>query len=439
MFKSDKSFKILAYAVTLTFALAILYPLVYIVSNSLKDNNAIYELPPSLLPDPAESVTFVVDYNEDDFEDDAALEEALLRDTVRLFFGGLNALKEESVYEFVFYGTNDGEVIYSARAHKMLLELERDFGTYASTIFKEKTLMYGERYAKAMNKIDHDFVKSQPLPELDIYRASYDQRMKSYVDEKYQLSGSLTAVSDRDNNWLHLETFKYYQLLPSFAYHQNDRVVKFSFFAFMGNTVIVILWAMLTQTVLCSMSAFPISRMLSPKWSKVMLMFFLGTTMIPVVSILLPQFIMFREMGFYNNYAALLLPFLLPFGFFVYLYKGFFDRLPNSLFEAARIDGASHIYIYARIAMPLSKPIISLIALQTFLSNWNDYLWAWMVTERQELWTLNVALYNLSQNSAIKQNFVMGLSVLTILPVLLITIVFSSKVKQSIASTGIKG
>lgn len=89
--------------------------------------------------------------------------------------------------------------------------------------------------------------------------------------------------------------------------------------------------------------------------------------------------------------------------------------------------------------MPLSKPIISLIALQTFLANWNDFFWAWLVTEKQSLWTLNVALYNISKNQFIKMNFIMGLSLLSILPVMLLTIIFSSQIKKSIISSGIKG
>lgn len=74
---------------------------------------------------------------------------------------------------------------------------------------------------------------------------------------------------------------------------------------------------------------------------------------------MLPQLIMYREMGAYNNYAALLLPFLYPYGFYVYLYKGFFDQIPGSYFEAAELDGAGSFYLYTRICMPLSKPIIS--------------------------------------------------------------------------------
>ena len=161
--------------------------------------------------------------------------------------------------------------------------------------------------------------------------------------------------------------------------------------------------------------------------------------MIPFASIMLPQLVMYREMGAYNNYAALLLPFLYPYGFYVYLYKGFFDQIPGSYFEAASLDGASNFYLYSKICMPLSKPIISLIALQTFIGNWNDFFWAWMVTEDQNLWTLNVALYNISNNVSTKQNALMGLAVVTITPVILLSILFPKQLKQSIVASGVKG
>ena len=89
--------------------------------------------------------------------------------------------------------------------------------------------------------------------------------------------------------------------------------------------------------------------------------------------------------------------------------------------------------------MPLSKPIISLIALQTFIGNWNDFFWAWMVTEDQNLWTLNGALYNISNNVSTKQNALMGLAVVTITPVILLSILFSKQLKQSIVASGVKG
>ena len=157
--------------------------------------------------------------------------------------------------------------------------------------------------------------------------------------------------------------------MPAYIYPNNQHVVKWGFMTFVMNSIIVIGFAMIAQVILCSISAFVISRMLSPKAGRFVLLFFLGGMMVPFASIMIPQLIMYREMGAYNNYAALLLPFLYPYGFYVYLYKGFFDQIPGSYFEAASLDGAGSMYLYTKICMPLSKPIISLIALQTFIGN----------------------------------------------------------------------
>ena len=243
--------------------------------------------------------------------------------------------------------------------------------------------------------------------------------------------------------WLMYVSISFYLTAPFFrvmVQNMSDRLLtSFVFLTFVMNSILVIGFAMVSQVILCSVSAFVISRMLSRKAGNLVLLFFMGGMMIPFASIMLPQLIMYQKMGAYNNYAALLLPFLYPFGFYVYLYKGFFDQIPGSYFEAASLDGASPFYLYKAICMPLSKPIISLIALQTFIGNWNDFFWAWLVTEDQKLWTLNVALYNISNNSGTKQNALMGLAVVTITPVILLSILFSKQLKQSIMASGVKG
>lgn len=227
--------------------------------------------------------------------------------------------------------------------------------------------------------------------------------------------------------------------MPGYIYPESETIQRFGFMTFVFNSIIVIGFAMVAQVLLCSICAFVISRKLSKRAAKFVLLFFLGGMMVPFASIMLPQLIMYKQMGAYNNYLALLLPFLYPYGFYVYLYKGFFDQIPASYFEAAELDGAGSFYLYSKICMPLSKPIISLIALQTFIGNWNDFFWAWLVTEDQKLWTLNVALYNISNNVATKQNALMGLAVVTITPVILLSILFSKQLKQSIVASGVKG
>ena len=438
--RSECSLKIVAAVVSLLFAALMLYPMIFAVSSSMKDNAKIYEVPPRLLPDAANSVSLVLDYTGMDFSDEEQMRDTMFRDNVLAMFGISYKLSEESIMEIQVYGMRDGKTVFHSRAHQMKLQMERDYGVYKSTAIKEEVLLHEDRYVRANESIGYEFdpAGGLELPEEGLAE-QFLEPVTSLLTEKYPTTGTLVGVGDKVKNLLNLESFKYYLDMPRYIYPNNERIAKMGFMTFVLNSVIVIGFAMVAQVILCSICAFVISRQLSERASKAVLLFFLGGMMIPFASIMIPQLIMYREMGAYNNYAALLLPFLYPYGFYVYLYKGFFDQIPGSYFEAAELDGAGSFYLYSKICMPLSKPIISLIALQTFIGNWNDFFWAWLVTEDQKLWTLNVALYNISNNAGTKQNALMGLAVVTVTPVILLSILFSKQLKQSIVASGVKG
>ena len=438
--KSERFLKIVAVTVSLLFAALMLYPLVFAVSSAMKDNSQIYKVPPKLLPGKANSVSFVLDYTGQEFQNAEEMKDQMLKDNVLVMFGTNFKFADQSIMEIHVYGTREGKTLFHSRAHQMKLQMECDYGIYKRTAIKKEILLHDDRYVRACESIGYEFDEKgiDKVPEEGLANDFQDQ-ITPVIQEKYTTAGTLVSIGNRTKNLLSLESFKYYLDMPAYIYPQSERVVKYGFLTFVMNSVIVIGFAMIAQVILCSVCAFVISRQLSQRAGKFVLMFFLGGMMIPFASIMLPQLIMYREMGAYNNYAALLLPFLYPYGFYVYLYKGFFDQIPGSYFEAAALDGAGSWYLYSRICMPLSKPIISLIALQTFIGNWNDFFWAWLVTEDQNLWTLNVALYNISNNAGTKQNALMGLAVVTITPVILLSILFSRQLKQSIAASGGKG
>ena len=436
----ERFLKIVAVTVSLLFAALMLYPLVFAVSSAMKDNSQIYKVPPKLLPGKANSVSFVLDYTGQEFQNAEEMKDQMLKDNVLVMFGTNFKFADQSIMEIHVYGTREGKTLFHSRAHQMKLQMECDYGIYKRTAIKKEILLHDDRYVRACESIGYEFDEKgiDKVPEEGLADDFQDQ-IAPVIQEKYTTAGTLVSIGNRTKNLLSLESFKYYLDMPAYIYPQSERVVKYGFLTFVMNSVIVIGFAMIAQVILCSVCAFVISRQLSQRAGKFVLMFFLGGMMIPFASIMLPQLIMYREMGAYNNYAALLLPFLYPYGFYVYLYKGFFDQIPGSYFEAAALDGAGSWYLYSRICMPLSKPIISLIALQTFIGNWNDFFWAWLVTEDQNLWTLNVALYNISNNAGTKQNALMGLAVVTITPVILLSILFSRQLKQSIAASGVKG
>lgn len=437
---SDLSLNIVSILITVVSVLLILFPFVLTIGNAMKDNVKIYDIPPKLLPDPAHSLSLTVDYT--DFKGNKSeLETTLQNDMVTAMFGIYTKLDHESIFEIKFYGVQDGKTIFYSRAHQIQLQMEKDYGIYEGTVLKPQTLLHKDRAQRVANIIGYEF-DTQGLPKHnapEVLQEETMEKLDTVFAKKFPLKGELMACKTVKNNMLLLENFVHYMKLPNYMYSNNPTIQRYGFMSFVGNTVLVIGFAMVAQVLLGSICGFVISRLMTPRAARFALLFFLGAMMIPFVSIMLPQLIMYREMGAYNNYAALLLPFLYPYGFYVYLFKGFFDRIPGSYFEAARLDGASNLYLYSRICMPLSKPIIALIALQTFLGNWNDFFWAWMVTERQDLWTLNVALYNISNNVSTKQNALMGISMVTILPVIAIAMIFSKQLKESIMSSGVKG
>jgi len=438
--RSERLLKITAVTVSLLFAALMLYPMIFAVSSSMKDNSQIYKVPPKLLPGKANSLSVVLDYTGKEFQDEEELKDQMMQDNVLVMFGTNFKFADQSIMEIHVYGTKDGKTLFHSRAHQMKLQMECDYGIYKRTAIKKEILLDDDRYIRACESIGYEF-DPNGIPESaeEGLAGDFEEQIAPVLMEKYTTEGKLVSIGNKTKNLLNLESFKYYLDMPAYIYPQSERVVKYGFLTFVMNSVIVIGFAMIAQVILCSVCAFVISRQLSKRAGKFVLMFFLGGMMIPFASIMLPQLIMYREMGAYNNYAALLLPFLYPYGFYVYLYKGFFDQIPGSYFEAASLDGAGSWYLYTRICMPLSKPIISLIALQTFIGNWNDFFWAWLVTEDQNLWTLNVALYNISNNAGTKQNALMGLAVVTITPVILLSILFSRQLKQSIAASGVKG
>ena len=440
--REDLGLRITAYILSAIFAALLLFPLVYTFGNSLKDDNKIYEIPPRMFPSAIRSFSVVADYSGLGELSDNDLLIQLKADSTMALYAIPYELNKESVYEVVFWGVKDGRPIFYTRAHRNQVRLELDFGIYAKAAISRDVLMYQDRFIKSADKFGYEFDINGLNTEYNTSALNdnpYSTQVGQYLTENYGLGGRYLGTIVISNPMLALESYKHYFTLPSRMFPNIDVVQKTGYGIFFLNTVIVLVFAMLTQTFLCALTAYPLSRVFGKKLSGFLLMIFLGTMMVPFVAIMIPQYLMYKDLGFFNNYSGLLVPYLVPAASFIFLYKVFFDRIPNALFEAAIIDGASTWHCFTEICLPLSKPVMALVALTTFLNNWNNFFWAYMITDGAELWTLNVALYRLSMVRNVKQNFVMGLAFTAIIPILFITVLFSRQIKRNIAQTGIKG
>jgi multiple sugar transport system permease protein len=202
------------------------------------------------------------------------------------------------------------------------------------------------------------------------------------------------------------------------------------------NSFIISTLTVVFTVVVCSMAAFALVN-LNFRGKYVMFGLILAGLMVPVEALVLPQFLEFRAIGLLGTYWAVILPSVaLPVALFVF--HSFIKAIPVALIEAARLDGASWWRIYSQIAMPLSRPAISAVAILTFITSWNAFLWPLLVLTQTKSQTIPVGLSSLVGGSAIQYAETMASAVLGILPLLAVFLVLQRQIVQGVANTGIK-
>ncbi len=163
----------------------------------------------------------------------------------------------------------------------------------------------------------------------------------------------------------------------------------------------------------------------------------LGALMIPIQVILVPEFLVVSWMGLLNSPWGVILPRAAE-AFGVFMVRQFMVSIPDELIEAARLDGASEMRIFLRIVLPLSKPIIAVLIIFTFMWRWNDFAWPLVVLTDQESFTLPLGLNLLRGDTNPDWGGIMALALVSLLPMLVIFLVFQRYLVQGIASTGLK-
>jgi multiple sugar transport system permease protein len=159
--------------------------------------------------------------------------------------------------------------------------------------------------------------------------------------------------------------------------------------------------------------------------------------MVPVHIVIIPVYILMNKMGLYDSYGALILPWLVnPIG--IFLVRQYVSTLPSSLEEAARIDGAGEFRILFKIVMPLCRPALAILAIQVFMTNWNSFLFPFILTSSEQYRTLPVALALLLGYQSIDWPQLMAGSVVAVVPVLGVFLVFQRHIIAGITAGAFK-
>lgn len=202
------------------------------------------------------------------------------------------------------------------------------------------------------------------------------------------------------------------------------------------NSFLISTLSVLLTIAVCSTIAFALAH-LGFRGRTAVFAVILAGIMLPTEALVLPQFMEFRTLHLLGTYWAIILP-AVPAPVAVFVFQSFFKQIPGSLIEAARLDGASWWRVYYQVCMPLCRPALSAVAILTFITTWNSFLWPLLVLTQTKSETIPVGLSSLVGGSAIQYAETMASSVLGFLPLLAVFLLLQRQIVQGVANTGIK-
>lgn len=217
----------------------------------------------------------------------------------------------------------------------------------------------------------------------------------------------------------------------------ND--LQHPFGQFLLNSAIIALGAIVGNLLSCSMAAYAFAR-LRFRFKNLAFAIMLGSIMLPFQVLLVPQFLIYKELGWLNTFLPLIAPkFLATEAFFIFLMVQFIRGLPKELFEAARIDGAGHVRSYFQITLPLIVPSLATTAIFTFIWTWGDFFGPLIYLRLPELFPASLALKGfLDAQSSSDYGSMFAMSVVSLLPLFLVFLFGQRFLIKGSATSGIK-
>ena len=251
----------------------------------------------------------------------------------------------------------------------------------------------------------------------------------------------MIGSSFKPNSMIFSETWFWPQIWTLDNYINGMRGTQGSpFYIYITNSIIISLGAVIGSVISCSFAGYAIAR-LNFRFKKIAFGIMMATIMLPVHVKLIPQYIMFNQLGWIDTFLPIVLPkFFAVEGFFTFLIIQFIRGIPKDLDEAATIDGCGNIRIYWSIIMPLSKPALITTAMYAFLWTWDDFLSQLIFLSNNRLYTVPLGLrLFLDSSSQSDWGAMFAMSVISLLPCLIIFALCQKHFVQGVATTGMKG
>ncbi len=206
------------------------------------------------------------------------------------------------------------------------------------------------------------------------------------------------------------------------------------------NSLIVACSVTIVGTVFSGLAAFAFAKMRMP-FKNVIFLFLLAALMVPFPTLMIPQFTIFAGLGWVDTLLPLIVPFVFGNIVMIFFLRQYLNNVPDSIVEAARLDGASFLQIFVRLILPIIKPAVAAQFILWFMAVWNDYLAPIIYLNSPDIQTLQLVIASFNAQYAIQTDYplIMAASFIALLPVLVVFLIFQRQIIESIALTGSKG
>ncbi|OZS39698.1 carbohydrate ABC transporter permease [Enterococcus hirae] len=197
-----------------------------------------------------------------------------------------------------------------------------------------------------------------------------------------------------------------------------DTITAFPFWRYARNTLLITVLVVFGNVLSNSFIAYGFAKLDFPG-KKLMFALVLSTMMIPGFVTMIPQYVLFSKIGWVGTYLPLIVPSFFGNAFNIFLMRQFYLSINDELIEAAEIDGANHFYIWSRLMLPLTKPALITIAINSFNAAWNDFLGPLLYIQDQEKYTLQIGLQVFQNQATTQWNYLMAGATLVLIPTIL--------------------
>ncbi|MFA6846014.1 MAG: carbohydrate ABC transporter permease [Sphaerochaetaceae bacterium] len=216
-----------------------------------------------------------------------------------------------------------------------------------------------------------------------------------------------------------------------------EALLRGSFQIYFRNTVFVSVVSTIITVIINIMAGYALGKYVFPG-RNFMFSLMLCTLMIPLQVIMIPIFLQLKRFGLLNSLWGIIIPpAATPTG--VFLARQYMTTIPDSLIEAARIDGGGEWFVFRKIIIPLSKPIIATIAIFSFMWRWNDYLWPLIVISKSDKQTIQQALAGFVGQLQVNWSNLLAMTTITILPIIIVFLALQNFFMQGISAGAVKG